>query len=225
MVQLKDGRLLIPAARHLLKGEEDFQPGTALCTISDDGGKTWHMSKTALKTPADIKTGCQEPLVIELRDGRILMLIRTSGGAQYRSYSEDRGETWSPVEKTALLSPVSPATVERIPGRDDLLLVWNDHSDVDDSRRGKRTPLRAAISKDEGQTWHVTKTLEDLADGWYCYIAMDFVGEHVLLGYCAGNQREKKGLDTTKITRIPIEDFYTGFSTATVLRENQAVER
>ena len=219
MIQLANGRLLIPAARHRMKGEEAWNPGTALCAISDDNGTSWHLSKTELKTPLNIKTGCQEPLVLELLDGRILMLIRTSGGAQYRSFSSDQGETWSPVEKTVLASPVSPATVERIPGREDLLLVWNDHSDVDAIRKGKRTPLRAAISKDDGQTWHVTKTLEDLADGWYCYIAMDFVGDHVLLGYCAGDRRNGNGLETTKVTRIAIEDFYRDFSSATILKE------
>jgi sialidase-1 len=220
MIQLKSGRLIIPAARHLKKGEKDFQPGAALCTISDDGGKTWHMSKTTLTAPTAIRSGYQEPGVLELLDGRLLLWARTSGGAQYRSLSEDQGETWSPMEKTALLSPVSPATIERIPGRNDLLLVWNDHSDVDDSRKGRRTPLRAAISKDDGQTWHVTKTLENLVDGWYCYIAMDFVGDHVLLGYCSGDRREGNGLDTTKVTRIPIEDFYTNLASAPILKEN-----
>ncbi len=220
MVQLKSGRLLIPAARHLLKGETDFQRGKALCTISDDGGQTWHMSKTTLVAPDDIKSGLQEPAVLELLDGRVLMLIRTSGGAQYRSFSEDQGETWSPVEKTALDSPVSPATVERFPDSDDLLLVWNDHTDVGEARRGKRTPLRAAISKDDGKTWHVTQTLEDLASGWYCYIAMDFVGDHVLLGYCAGDRREGNGLETTKVTRIPVTDFYKDLGTARTIKEN-----
>jgi len=220
MIQLESGRLVIPAARHLLKGETDFQPGKATCALSDDGGKTWRMSETLLEAPEDVRSGLQEPAVLELQDGRVLMLIRTSGGAQFRSFSGDGGETWSPVEKTALLSPVSPATVERIPGKDDLLLVWNDHTDVDDTRRGKRTPLRAAISKDDGKTWHVTKTLEDLADGWYCYIAMDFVGDHVLLGYCAGDRRVENGLQTTKVTRIAVDEFYANLDTARTIKEN-----
>ena len=219
MVQLKSGRILIPAARHLLKGETKFLPGKATCTYSDDYGKTWHMSETLLEAPAHVRSGLQEPLVLELRDGRILMLCRTSDGVQYRSYSDDQGTTWSPVEKTVLASPTSPATVERIPGKTDLLLVWNDHSDISDALRGKRTPLRAAISKDDGQSWHVTKTLEDLPDGWYCYTAMDFVNDHVLLGYCAGDRREGNGLDTTKVTRIPVAEFYNNFDTARILKE------
>jgi hypothetical protein len=158
--------------------------------------------------------------VLELLDGRVLMMIRTSDGVQYRSYSSDEGVTWGPTEKTALPSPTSPATVERIPGSEDLLLVWNDHTDISEALRGKRTPLRGAISKDDGKTWHVTKTLEDLADGWYCYTAMDFVKGNVLLGYCAGDRREGNGLDTTKVTRIAIEDFYQDIENAPIIEEN-----
>lgn len=221
LVQLESGRLLIPAARHVLKGQVDtFDPGQALCAISDDNGATWRLSESLLSAPASVRSGLQEPLVLELLDGRVLMLCRTSDGAQYRSLSEDGGVTWSTPEKTNLLSPTSPATVERIPGKEDLLLVWNDHTDVDDTRRGKRTPLRAAISKDDGHTWHVVKTLENLADGWYCYIAMDFVGDHVLLGYCAGDRREENGLQTTKIARLTLDSLYENFDEAPKIEED-----
>lgn len=219
LVQLSSGRLLVPAARHVLKGQEGFHPGQALCAISDDNGQTWRLSDSLLSVPETVRSGLQEPLVLELQDGRVLMLCRTSDGAQYRSISTDGGVTWSDPERTNLLSPTSPATVERIPGRGDLLLVWNDHTDVDESRRGKRTPLRAALSKDDGRTWHVVKTLEDLADGWYCYIAMDFVGDQVLLGYCAGDRRVENGLQTTKVTRVPLEELYAGYDAAPVIRE------
>lgn len=222
LVQLKSGRLLIPAARHVLKGQVDtFDPGQALCAISDDNGATWRLSESLLAAPASVKSGLQEPLVLELLDGRVLMLCRTSDGAQYRSLSEDGGVTWSPVVKTNLLSPTSPATVERIPGGDGLLLVWNDHTDVDPSRAGKRTPLRAALSKDDGRTWHVVKTLENNPDGWYCYIAMDFLDSHALLGYCAGIRgKENNGLQTTKVTRLALDELYADFETAPVIKED-----
>jgi len=219
LVQLKSGRLLIPAARHVLKGQEGFYPGQALCAISDDNGVTWRLSDSLLSIPESVKSGLQEPLVLELLDGRVLMLCRTSDGAQYRSISEDGGVTWRAPEKTALASPTSPATVERFPNSKDLLLVWNDHTDVDETRKGKRTPLRAAISQDDGQTWHVVMTLENLADGWYCYIAMDFVDEHVLLGYCAGDKRVENGLQTTKLARIKTATLYETMDTAPVIRE------
>lgn len=220
MVQLTSGRLLIPAARHVLKGEDKFGRGLALCVISDDNGKTWRMSDSLLDAPAEIGSGLQEPLVLELKDGRVLMLCRTNAGAQYRSFSADGGVTWSPVERTALLSPTSPATVERIPGRDDLLLVWNDHSAIDEALKEKRTPLTAAFSKDDGATWQVVKTLEDHPGGWYCYTAMDFTAEHVLLSYCAGIRGEKEnGLQTTKVIRLKLDELYDGLANAPTLKE------
>lgn len=220
MVQLKSGRLVIPAARHVLKGEEKFQPGKALCVLSDDNGKTWRMSQSLLEVAAEISSGLQEPLVLEMNDGRLLMLCRTNGGAQYRTFSTDGGDTWSPVERTNLLSPTSPATVERIPGSDDLLLVWNDHTGIDEALKDKRTPLRAAISQDDGKTWRVVKTLEDNPAGWYCYTAMDFAEGHALLGYCAGIRGEdNNGLQTTKVTRLKLEDLYTNLEDAPVIQE------
>ena len=220
LVQLKSGRLLIPTARHVLKGQEGFFPGQATCAISDDNGATWRMSDSLLSVTPTVKSGLQEPLVLELLDGRVLMLCRTSDGAQYRSLSADGGVTWSEPARTNLLSPTSPATVERIPGGNDLLLVWNDHTVVDASLRGKRTPLRAAISPNDGHTWHVVKTLEDLADGWYCYIAMDFVEDYVLLGYCAGDRRVENGLQTTKVIRLPLNELRDAMNNARIIKED-----
>lgn len=220
LVQLSSGRLVIPAARHVLKGETKFQPGKALCVLSDDNGKTWRMSTSLLEAPTEISSGLQEPLVLELKDGRVLMICRTNGGAQYRSFSADGGDTWSPVERTNLLSPTSPATVERIPGRDELLLVWNDHTGVTEALEDKRTPLTAAISQDDGHTWRVVKTLEDHPDGWYCYTAMDFVDGHALLGYCAGiRSKENNGLQTTKVTRLKLDDLFNNLETAPTIVE------
>jgi hypothetical protein len=90
----------------------------------------------------------------------------------------------------------------------DLLLVWNDHSRIDPALRGKRTPLTAAISKDEGQTWQHVRTLFDNPHGWYCYTAIEVVGDHVLLAHCAGDRRHNNGLAETHVTRVPVAWFY-----------------
>jgi sialidase-1 len=49
--------------------------------------------------------------------------------------------------------------------------------------------------------------LEDDPGGWYCYTAIHFVKDAVLLSYCAG-QRATGGLNTTQITRFPVEWLY-----------------
>ena len=207
VVQLSSGRLVIPAARHALKGEPFSGHGQALTYFSDDEGHTWRPSKTILRAPNELSSGFQEPGVIELKDGRLMMLCRTSGGCQYRSWSKDGGETWSEAAPTDIKSPVSPASFERIPKTGDILLVWNDHSRIDAGLRGKRTPFTTAISRDEGQTWEHVKVLEDDPHGWYCYTAIEFVGDAVVLGHCAGDRR-KNGLARSQVLRFAQDWLY-----------------
>ncbi|GMV95245.1 MAG: hypothetical protein AMXMBFR82_50230 [Candidatus Hydrogenedentota bacterium] len=205
LLQLQNGRLVVPAARHSLPGAEFQSRGSALCYLSDDSGQTWRASETVLEAPEGSRSGLQEPLVVELQDGSLRMLCRTDQGCQMESFSADGGNTWSPVATTDIISPVSPATVERVPGQDALLLVWNDHRGIAPELAGKRTPLVAAISRDDGATWENRTVLEDLPTGWYCYTAMFFSGDYVFLGYCAGDTSVEGGLDRARIVRIPIK--------------------
>ncbi len=204
VIQLSTGRLVIPAARHSLPGEKFGHRAQALCYLSDDDGKTWRQSETVLDAPPESKVGLQEPGIVELSDGRIMMLCRTDVGCQLRSYSADGGNTWSPVERTDILSPVSPASFKRIPSTGDLLLVWNNHANIPENLKGKRTPLSVAVSNDNGQSWQHIKNIETNSDGWYCYTAIEFTKDnHVLLGYCAGD-KTIGGLNRARITRIPV---------------------
>jgi sialidase-1 len=207
VIQLKNGRLVVPAARHNVAGGKWTARGVALCFLSDDGGKTWHKSRSELEAPKTSKSGLQEPGVVELKDGKILMVSRTDQGSQFSAYSEDGGETWSSAQPTGLKSPVSPASIKRIPKTGDLLVVWNDHSKVDKTLLGKRTPFNVAISRDEGKTWEKTKTLEDDPGGWYCYTAIAFVDDRVVLGHCAGDKRVG-GLNRTQITLFNLDWLY-----------------
>jgi len=208
LVQLSSGRLVIPAARHALKGEAFSSRGRALCALSDDGGQTWRLSESLLEAPEDYPTGLQEPAVIELTDGRLWMLSRTSGGVQYESFSEDGGETWSEAQPSAIASPVSPVSIARIPTTGDLLLAWNDHTDIAPELEGRRTPFTVAVSRDEGESWSAPLILEDNPHGWYCYTAITFTGEHLLLGHCAGDRRENNGLALTQVLRLPVARLY-----------------
>lgn len=207
VIQLRSGRLVVPASYRNAAGSSTPHPGVAVCYFSDDQGKTWRKSKTELRPPQASKTGLQEPGVVELKDGKLLMLCRTDQGCQYRSFSADGGDTWSPAEPSEIKSPVSPASIKRIPKTGDLLLVWNDHSKVDEARRGKRTPFNVAISRDEGKTWEKVQTLEDDPDGWYCYTAIVFVGDRVLLGHCAGDSKVGR-LNRTQITSFDLDWLY-----------------
>lgn len=211
LVQLADGRLIFPASQHNNPSMEKFSPySTVHCYISDDNAKTWRRGKSSQDgTRADGKrTMLQEPGLVELTNGRLLMWARTDSGSQFVCHSKDRGETWSDFEPSSLLSPVSPASIERLPKTKDLVVVWNDHSKISKELRGKRTPLSIALSKDDGKTWQPARTLYDLPTGWYCYTAIEFVGDYILLGYCAGDTAKGGGLNLTEITRVPVEWLY-----------------
>jgi Neuraminidase (sialidase) len=205
VIQLEDGTLMLAVAKHAGPGMEWSGGADVYSYSSTDNGQTW---KSSQKVPNPTGIVLQEPGLVELKDGSLLMVIRTNAGVQCYSYSEDKGETWSAVEKSTLVSPVSPATIERIPGTGDLLAVWNNNLADDPDIAKLRTPLTAAISKDEGKTWTNVKTLESDPDGWYCYIAMEFVGDDVLLGYCAGNRPNGTGLSVTNISKINKDWFY-----------------
>jgi sialidase-1 len=212
VIQLPGGRLIVPAALHCAGLREPlFSPyGRIFCYLSDDAGETWQRSGEVL-VEARINGDSvivQEPGVVALRDGRVMMFCRTDAGCQYVAYSSDQGLSWSPLRASDIVSPCSPASIKRIPTTGDLLMVWNDHREVSAELAGKRTPLSLALSRDEGEHWTQVRTLADNPHGWFCYTAVAFAGDHVLLGHCAGDSRDNQGLNTLEITRIPIAWLY-----------------
>jgi Neuraminidase (sialidase) len=213
-VQLRSGRIVLPVAYHHPPAAGQFgSRGVAMAFLSDDGGTTWRSSRTRLHSASPDRAGFQEPGVIELKDGRVMMFIRTQLGSQYLSFSDDGGDTWTEARASDILSPLSPASIERIPSTGDLLMVWNDHSGVEESfrsnatRGGKRTPLTVAISRDDGRSWIRKRNLLDDPDGWYCYIAIHFDGPRVLLGFVAGGSGLPP-LSRTSIAVIDVKRLY-----------------
>jgi hypothetical protein len=205
VIQLENGRLILPVALHNYPGSKWSNTAKIMCWYSDDIGDTWHKS-TSAANPENIIL--QEPGLVALKNGTLLMFIRTDMDVQYLSYSKDQGKSWSDVEASNITSPLSPATIERIPATGDLLMIWNNNKQSGNIG-GLRTPYNCAISKDDGKTWQKTKTIESDPRGWYCYTAIEFVDDHVLLGHCAGDTRIGNGLSTTNITKLHIDWIYT----------------
>jgi hypothetical protein len=202
-VQLSTGRLILPVAWHQGPGQPRDSAGMIMCYLSDDEGNTWRRSKDSFKGygPDGRRITMQEPGVVELKDKRLMMFIRTNAASQYICYSEDGGESWSEARPSNLMSPLSPASIKRIPWTGDLLCVWNDHSGIHNYPAGRRTPLCLAVSRDEGNTWSKSRIIEGNPDGWYCYTAMTFVEDRVLLAYCAGD-KEVGGLNRLKVLAL-----------------------
>lgn len=216
VVQLESGRLVVPVSRHDTTGgrwTNDSAYGTIMCYLSDDNGRTWRRGRTQLDglPPEGVKgrrVMLQEPGVVELKGGRLMMFCRSDSGNQYLSFSKDGGESWTPFESSNIISPLSPASMERIPGTGHLLMVWNNHEDIDPNLKRKRTPLCVSISRDEGRTWENERVLENNPHGWYCYTAIHFGRDNVVLAYCAGDKRRTNGLATTQVAQFPLQWLY-----------------
>src|SRR6185436_19808682 len=98
VLQLKSGRIILPLARHAKPGQAWSARGTFLCSYSDNAGRTWKRSSTELDAPPLSNSGLQEPGLVELKDGRLMMIARTDLGCQYQSFSKDGGDTWTAPE-------------------------------------------------------------------------------------------------------------------------------
>ncbi len=191
VIQLAVGRLVLPVAYHrpiVRNGRKDIDyRAIALWYISDDGGETWSEANTWRTLNETTATGLQEPGVVELADSTLFCWSRTDLGSQYGCRSRDGGTIWTGPFPTSLISPVSPASIKRIPGTDNLLAVYNDHSGRFPFTEKKRNPLVAAVSRDGGATWPKAVVIEPDTEGLFCYTAIHFTGEAVLLSYYAGS--------------------------------------
>lgn len=201
LIQLSDGRLLLPVAFHPYQRNdqgmvESKMRGLVLFYASDDGGVHWRELPNWLSPPQGMEIGFQEPGVVELADGRLFAYFRTGSGAQYTAVSPDRGVTWSdPVRNDSFLSPVSPLSIKRNPFSGELFAIWNDYNPVWNVSRTPaswgRTPLVLARSRDEGKSWFGHLVLEDSPNHGYCYTAMHFTDHALLLAYCSGGGKQE----------------------------------
>lgn len=197
---LSSGRLICPVS-----WTGDISKGgrfVCICFLSDDGGLTWREGKDRVHQP---KRGAMEPEVVELADGKLLMIIRTQLGYIATSISEDRGDHWSMPAKLALKAPEAPATIRTIPATGDLLLVWNQTYEPGKGHGGERTPLTAAISSDGGESWQHVRDLETDRERTYAYTSLLFHKDRVLLSYYVA---ERSGRISSRFSSLPVRWFY-----------------
>lgn len=187
VLQLKSGRLLAPVATSAQVWTKNDNFRTVVYR-SDDDGRTWTRGTTLVSAP---KRGAMEPGLIEMNDGRVMQIIRTQTGYIWRAFSSDGGDTWTEAEPWTIESPESPATLVRVPGSGEWLLVWNpkviwgnpERTVLGANHGGVRTPLVAAISRDEGVTWSEPRAIESDLANTYAYTSATFAGNRVLLTY------------------------------------------
>lgn len=210
MIQLDDGRLVIPFATH--KSHVAF-------LYSCDEGESWQQNPAWLIANDPAIGGFQEPGIIQLADGALYSYFRTKCGKQYGAVSRDGGNNWSqPAPLEDFCSPESPMNIKRNPRNGRLTAIWNDHAprwDLPvpeytrpgwgDRPTGGRHPLVLAESCDEGVSWQNAKRLEKDTRRGYCYAAMHFTDDALLLAYCCGGLNNTIMLQDLKIVHIPMQ--------------------
>lgn len=121
---------------------DEFRMANVL--VSTDRGATWERrGGVAFAGPQ-----FDEHSIVELKDGRLWMLARTSAGLA-ESFSSDKGRTWSEPKLSAIKHTNSRFFFRRL-ASGNLLLV--KHGKIDE-RTPKRSHLTAFLSDDDGKTW------------------------------------------------------------------------
>jgi sialidase-1 len=205
-LRLRSGRVILPAHGPYAKsyvGGTEYKGGDlhSFVFYSDDGFKTWKRSADSMTAKG---RGCHEPTIVELNDGRLYCLMRNTNQCQYFSISEDGGDHWTKPAPTELASPESPALVKRIPSTGDLLVLWNN---VASKSNWPRTPLTAAISRDEGETWTNYHDIDNRADYDAAYPSVTFVGDEALIAYYTRPTAWKRDSEVT-LRIFNIDQFY-----------------
>ena len=188
MIQLKSGRLLVPA-RH----REDTGKGRlrsfAHAFYSDDHGATWKLGGT-------IGMHTSECQFVELNDGSVRVISRNESSEDspdnlrhLTAISHDGGETWTNLHRLEqLITPRCHGCVERYDAK--TLLFSSPASPF----RQKEHPygrynLTIRLSHDDGETWTAGKTIWPHPGSYSDLVVLD---DHTM-GYIY--ERAEKGSD------------------------------
>ena len=165
IIELSNGRILFAsnyATDNYLaeRGEYEYR---ILTLFSDDHGDTWQLGPDDIRVPLGPgrgHPGAIEPVMVELKNGRIWMLFRSQHGRLYQTFSSDGGDSWESSSPSDIEAANAPAGILRLSdGR--LALCWNDWSSYPGGKihRSGRQYLHVAISADDGKTWSPSKLI------------------------------------------------------------------
>lgn len=162
VIVTSEGTIVAPVQYHAR------DPGRNVIRVfsSDDAGRTWRQSEDLDIGGSGNHDGVLEPTLVELKDGRIWMLMRTNLDEFYETFSGDEGRTWTDPAPSGIAASSSPGYLLRLAsGR--LVLIWNRlYPEGEDTfpRRATgylsetaanwhRQELSLALSEDDGRQW------------------------------------------------------------------------
>ncbi len=168
-IQLKTGRLVVPVWLSTGTGGGAHRPSVTATIYSDDQGATWKAGDIAVPC-TDEWINPNETVAVELNDGSVMLNVRNESTTHRRlvTISPDGATGWStPRFDDALLEPICMGGIVRYNhGGQSLILFSNPHNL--DKEKGEPEPgkgrdrknISVKISRDEGGTWPVNKTIE-----------------------------------------------------------------
>jgi sialidase-1 len=167
-LQLKSGRLVVPV--WLAYGATgDHKPSAAGTIYSDDHGKTWRAGDIAFPNAGEFGDP-NETMITTLADGRVMLVARNVSKANRKlvSISADGATGWStPKFHDQLWEPICMASIVAHPSQPGTQIYSAPHTLGRDAAgkeilagRGKRENLSIKLSRDDGKTWSVNKTLD-----------------------------------------------------------------
>ncbi|MBM3737197.1 MAG: exo-alpha-sialidase [Acidobacteria bacterium] len=159
------------------------RPQASFVVRSHDGGKTWgELTRIA--------PGHNEITMARRRDGSIVAMMRTVGGARLNSsVSRDAGRTWS-APKQVTEDREHPADLLRLSNGDWLLTF---------GQRNKPFGVQAMRSRDEGETWERQSRVVLAFDGDHSDVGYPVTierrdGRLVTVYYIVYGERDSEGL-------------------------------
>ena len=133
--------------------------------ITEDWGKTWRK----VGPINDGKTyNAIQPSILNHGDGMLQILARSQNAVIVDSWSNDGGESWSLLQSSALPNNNSGIDAVTLKNGAGFLVVYNHVKTPQGAKKGYRTPLNVAVSKD-GVEWEAALVLEDSEISQYSY--------------------------------------------------------
>jgi len=159
-VQLTNGTILHPSSTE----SKDEKQWHIHVELSDSTGHNWR------RIPINCDTfGVIQPAALFHPGGRLQLLCRSRQNVIVQTFSDDNGETWSPLTRQTIMNPNSG--IDAVTTKSGLqVLIYNPAKMGADWSDG-RNELRVAVSKD-GENWQDVYELEKQPKGEFSYPAV-----------------------------------------------------